>query len=59
MAEKKSLVEETLLQMKSLENVISENAKGILHSTMREEIGELVKESLKEAEDEEMDIEVS
>lgn len=53
MAEKKSLVEETLLQMKSLENVISENAKGILHSTMREEIGELVKESLKEAEDEE------
>ena len=53
MAEKKSLVEETLLQMRSLENVISENAKGILHSTMREEIGELVKESLKEAEDEE------
>jgi len=53
MAEKKSLVEETLLQMKSLENVISENAKGILHSTMREEIGELVKESLKEAEDDE------
>ena len=46
MAEKKSLVEETLLQMKSLENVISENAKGILHSTMKEEIGELVKESL-------------
>jgi hypothetical protein len=62
MAEKKSLVEETLLQMKSLENVISENAKGILHSTMREEIGELVKESLKETEDEEfenMDTEMS
>jgi len=53
MAEKKSLVEETLLQMKSLENVISENAKGILHSTMSKEIGELVKESLKEAEDDE------
>ena len=53
MAEKKSLVEETLLQMRSLENVISENAKGILHSTMREEIGELVKESLKEAEEDE------
>jgi len=52
-AEKKSLVEETLLQMRSLENVISENAKGILHSTMREEIGELVKESLKEAEEDE------
>jgi len=56
MAEKKSLVEETLLQMKNLEDVISENAKGILHSTMKEEIGELVKESLKEAE-EETDIE--
>jgi hypothetical protein len=53
MAEKKSLVEETLLQMRSLENVISENAKGILHSTMKEEIGELVKESLKEAEEDE------
>ena len=50
MAEKKSLVEETLLQMKSLEDVISENAKGILHSTMKEEIGELVKESLYETE---------
>jgi len=55
MAEKKSLVEETLLQMKSLENVISENAKGILHSTMSKEIGELVKESLKEAEDDELE----
>jgi len=61
MAEKKSLVEETLLQMKSLEDVISENAKGILHSTMKEEIGELVKESLYETEmesemDEEEDV---
>ena len=52
MAEKKSLVEETLLQMKDLENVISENAKGILQSTMKEEIGELVKESLMEQDDE-------
>ena len=58
MAEKKSLVEETLLQMKSLENVISENAKGILHSTMKEEIGELVKESLKEAEDDDMEVDM-
>ena len=48
MAEKKSLVEEALIQMKSLENVVAENAKGILASTMKEEIGELVKESLKE-----------
>jgi len=47
MAEKKSLVEEALLQMKNLEDVVTENAKGILASTMKEEISELVKESLK------------
>ena len=38
MDNKKSVVEEALLQMKSLENAISENAKGILASTMKEEI---------------------
>ena len=48
--QKKSLVEEALLQMKNLENVVSENAKGILASTMKEEIEELVKESLFEEE---------
>ena len=45
---KKSLVEEALLQMKNLEEAVTENAKGILASTMKEEISELVKESLKE-----------
>jgi hypothetical protein len=40
------LVEKTLLQIKSIEEAISENAKGILASTMKEEISELVKESL-------------
>jgi len=62
MAEKKSLVEEALLQMKNLEEVVSENAKGILASTMKEEISELVKESLKKETDEqaedEMDVEI-
>ena len=59
MTEKKSLVEEALLQMKNLEQVVAENAKGILASTMKEEISELVKESLKnEAEDESMGIEM-
>ena len=48
--EKKSLVEEALLQMKNLENAVTENAKGILASTMRQEISELVKESLSEDE---------
>jgi hypothetical protein len=50
MAQNKSLVEEALLQMKNLEQVVAENAKGILASTMKQEISELVKESLKEAE---------
>lgn len=48
MEEKKSLVEEAIIQMKNLEEVIAENAKGILASTMKEEISELVKESLNE-----------
>jgi len=52
MAEKKSLVEEALLQMKNLEEVVTENAKGILASTMKQEISELVKESLKKETDE-------
>ena len=42
----KSVVEEALLQIKAVENAISENAKGILASTMKEEISELVRESL-------------
>ena len=50
--EKKSLVEEALLQMKNLENVVTENAKGILASTMKGEIEELVKESLEDETDE-------
>ena len=59
MTEKKSLVEEALLQMRNLEQVVAENAKGILASTMKEEISELVKESLKnEAEDESMEVEM-
>jgi len=41
-----SIVEEALLQIKNLEEAINENAKGILASTMKEEISELVKESL-------------
>jgi len=41
-----SIVEEALLQMKSIEEAISENAKGILASTMKEEISELIKESI-------------
>ena len=55
MAEKQNLVEEALIQMKSLENVVAENAKGILASTMKQEISELVKESLKTEEDSDLE----
>ena len=53
MSKEKSLVEDTFLQMKNLEEVINENAKGILASTMKEEIRSLVKESLNEQDDDE------
>ncbi len=54
MADKKNLVEEALLQMENLQEAITNNAKGILASTMKEEISELVKESLEESEVEEV-----
>jgi len=53
MAENKNLVEEAVIQLKNLEEAINENAKEILESTMKQEISELVKESLKEADEEE------
>jgi hypothetical protein len=56
MQETKNLVEEALIQMKNVEEVIAENAKGILASTMKEEISQLVKESLSEQEEDEVEI---
>jgi hypothetical protein len=55
MQENKNLVEEALIQMKNVEDVIAENAKGILASTMKEEISQLVKESLSEQDEDELD----
>ena len=52
MAKEKSLVEEAIIQMKNLEEAVAENAKGILASTMKQEIKDLVKESLSEQDDE-------
>lgn len=52
MEKEKSLVEEAIIQIKNLEEVVAENAKGILHSTMKEEINQLVKESLTEQDEE-------
>ena len=56
MQEKKSLVQEALIQMKNVEQAIAENAKGILASTMKEEINQLVKESLSEQDEEDDEI---
>jgi len=46
MSKEKNLVEDALIQMKNLEEAVAENAKGILASTMKQEIKELVKESI-------------
>ena len=55
MAKEKSLVEEAIIQMKNLEEAVAENAKGILASTMKQEIKDLVKESLSEQADDEVE----
>lgn len=46
MAEKKSIVEEALLDVKSIKNALNANTKEILRSVAREEIDSVVKESL-------------
>ena len=46
MGKEKNLVEDALIQMKNLEEAVAENAKGILASTMKQEIKDLVKESI-------------
>jgi len=58
MQENKDLVQEALVQMRNVEQAIAENAKGILQSTMKEEISQLVKESLSEQDDEEVEADV-
>ena len=58
MSKNKNVVEDALFQIKNLEEALQENAKGILHSTMKEEIRQLVKESLKEQDETEDDVEV-
>ena len=58
MQDNKNLVEEALIQMRNVEQAIAENAKGILRSTMKEEISQLVKESLTEQDEEEMGFDV-
>ena len=58
MQENKNVVQEALIQMKNVEEAIAENAKGILASTMKEEINQLVKESLSEQDEVDVDADV-
>ena len=51
MAEK-SILEQALLQIETLEEAVKANAKGIISSTMKKELSELLKESKEEEEDE-------
>jgi hypothetical protein len=48
MAEKKSILEEALLDIKNIENALNANTKEILRSVAKEEIDSVVKESLDE-----------
>ena len=44
----KSILEQALLQVQTLEEAVKANAKGILASTMKQELNDLLKESLEE-----------
>ena len=63
MIKNNSVIEDALFQIKNLEESLNKNAQGILSSTMRREIGSLVKESLLEQDevedDEDVDVDVS
>ena len=47
---KNSLLEQALLQVKNLEDAVKQNAKGILESTMKQELNDLLKEQEEEEE---------
>ena len=50
----KSILEQALLQVQTLEEAVKQNAKGILASTMKQELNDLLKESLEEEDDTEI-----
>lgn len=47
---KNSVLEQALLQVKTLEDAVKQNAKGILESTMKQELTDLLKEQAEEEE---------
>ena len=56
MAEKKSILEEALLDITNIQNALNANTKEILRSVAKEEIDSVVKESLEEVTYEEEDV---
>lgn len=52
----KSILEQALLQVQTLEEAVKQNAKGILASTMKEELKDMLKESLEEEEETEVEV---
>lgn len=48
MNKKKSVLEDALLEVEQLKEAVKENAKGILQSTMKEELNDLLKEDVNE-----------
>ena len=44
--DEKSILEQALLQVQTLEEAVKTNAKGILASTMKQELNDLLRESL-------------
>jgi len=57
MTKQKSIVEQALLQVQTLEEAVKQNAKGILASTMKEELNSLLKEQEEEDVDPEKEVE--
>ncbi len=55
---RKSIIEEALLEAKSLEDALKANTKEILATHMKQEIESIVESSLKEEEDEEFEIDI-
>jgi hypothetical protein len=51
----KSILEQALLQVQNLEEAVKQNAKGILASTMKQELSELLKESMEEEDETSME----
>ncbi len=50
MANKKSIVEEALLEAKQIEEALKKNSKGLLAGIMQKDIDQMVKASIKEGE---------